>query len=110
MLAYLTFIDNGSFNFLEERAVGISNRVLHTISPNLPKIRTKGISLRYLDYLLNKLSFESLSKGRTRGTVNPKSHYRQGQEGDWKNHLNAEHLAYFDEKFPNLLKKLGYSS
>jgi len=46
---------------------------------------------------------------RRRGEEDPRSHYRKGQPGDWRNHFTAEHVAAFKEKFPGLVEKLGYS-
>jgi len=46
---------------------------------------------------------------RRRGEEDPRSHYRKGQPGDWRNHFTEEHVAAFKEKFPGLVEKLGYS-
>jgi len=46
---------------------------------------------------------------RRKGEEDPRSHYRKGQPGDWRNHFTEEHVAAFKEKFPGLVEKLGYS-
>ena len=53
--------------------------------------------------------FDSKAAGRTPGVEDTTSHYRKGIHGDWKNHFNACHLDRFEQKFPGLLAKLGYT-
>ena len=45
---------------------------------------------------------------RRKGEEDPKSHYRKGQPGDWRNHFTEAHVAAFKEKFGDLLVRLGY--
>ncbi len=45
---------------------------------------------------------------RRKGEEDPKSHYRKGQPGDWRNHFTEEHVAAFKEKFGDLVVRLGY--
>ncbi|WP_054682655.1 sulfotransferase domain-containing protein [Rhodothermus marinus] len=45
---------------------------------------------------------------RRRGEEDPRSHYRKGQPGDWRNHFTEEHVAAFKEKFGDLVVRLGY--
>jgi hypothetical protein len=69
-----------------------------------------GISLKetYLSKLLEKHHFFKLSGGRKRGKENPKSHYRKGIAGDWRNHFTGDHKALFKHITGDLLIKLGY--
>jgi hypothetical protein len=53
--------------------------------------------------------FESSSKGRRRGQEDTASHYRKGVAGDWKEHFTPKVSTRFEERFPNLLEKLGYA-
>jgi len=53
-------------------------------------------------------SFEVMSGGRARGTVDVDSHYRSGTPGDWRRYMTADHLALFDRTYPTLLDRLGY--
>lgn len=52
--------------------------------------------------------FEAKTKGRARGSEDVHSHYRKGVPGDWANHFTAEHAELFDQKYGDLLMKLGF--
>jgi len=52
--------------------------------------------------------FSAKTGGREPGTVDPQSHYRKGQPGDWRNHFSEEHVAYFRTHYNNVLLKLDY--
>jgi hypothetical protein len=54
--------------------------------------------------------FEHLSGGRQPGEEDPRSHYRKGTPGDWRNHFTAEHVAVFKARYPKLLSQLGYET
>lgn len=53
--------------------------------------------------------FERNSKGRRRGQEDTSSHYRKGVAGDWKAHFTPKVTARFEERFPDLLERLGYA-
>ncbi len=57
--------------------------------------------------IVHALQFSRLAR-RPRGQEDPRSHYRKGQPGDWRNHFTEEHVALFKERYPGLLVKLGY--
>jgi len=46
--------------------------------------------------------------GRSPGTEDPHSHYRKGVAGDWVEHFTERHVAYFKDRYNDLLLKLGY--
>jgi hypothetical protein len=75
---------------------------------HLPKIRLSRLPRRFLDDTLERHSFSSLAGGRSIGETDVNSHYRRGVAGDWRNHLNDKHLAYFKERFGDLVETLGY--
>jgi Sulfotransferase domain len=50
----------------------------------------------------------SVLAGRSPGEEDVRDHYRKGMPGDWVNHFEAEHVAYFKEHYGELLIKLGY--
>jgi hypothetical protein len=52
--------------------------------------------------------FEKHTGGREKGVEDRRSHYRKGKAGDWINHLTKEHLKYFDDRFGDVLVRLGY--
>lgn len=54
--------------------------------------------------------FQKFSKGRAKGKVDDKSHYRKGVGGDWINHFTPEHVAAFKERWPGLVSRLGYEA
>jgi hypothetical protein len=50
----------------------------------------------------------SVLAGRPPGEEDVKNHYRKGLPGDWVNHFEPEHVAYFKEHYGDILIKLGY--
>lgn len=63
-----------------------------------------------LETILERHSFENMSGGRSPGQEDSASHYRLGIPGDWRNHLSADHIAYFKSLYNPLLRKLGYET
>lgn len=59
---------------------------------------------------IDEYKFENLAKGRKRGQQDVKSHLRKGLPGDWKNHLTAEHIRLFKDRYNDLILKMGYES
>lgn len=57
--------------------------------------------------IVHSMEFARLAR-RPKGQEDPKSHYRKGQPGDWRNHFTEEHVAAFKERYPGLLPRLGY--
>ena len=51
--------------------------------------------------------FQRLSRGRARGTEDPKSHFRRGIVGDWVNHFDAQTNDYVLAKAGALMKRIG---
>jgi hypothetical protein len=52
--------------------------------------------------------FTVKSGGRQPGQEDPRSHYRKGTPGDWKNHFQEMHIDYFSSHYNHVLLKLGY--
>ncbi|HCW08309.1 MAG TPA: sulfotransferase [Cytophagales bacterium] len=63
---------------------------------------------QFLEHLIAKNHFQKLSNGRAHGNENPKSHFRRGLAGDWKNHFQEEHKIEFKKMFGDLVVQLGY--
>lgn len=85
------------------------NRILRKMSLiRFISIGNGEISESELQKILDKLAFEKLTKGRSKGEENVKSHYRKGAIGDWKNYFNENHKNIFKEKYGELLITLGY--
>ncbi len=74
------------------------------------RITKSYLSTHTLKKVINKNSFKKLSKGRTIGQENIKSHYRKGEAGDWKNHLKKGHLDRIYKKYRSLLVDRNYLS
>jgi hypothetical protein len=74
----------------------------------LPPWRLRGLPPERCLAIVYRNRFEALSGGRRQGSEDTGSHYRKGVAGDWKNHLNSEHLAHFERSYPGLLGHLGY--
>lgn len=72
------------------------------------RIPLKRLPQAYVPWTLARFSFENLSGGRHVGQVDEGSHYRKGVPGDWRNHLNTDHLAAFRDRFGDLVEQLGY--
>ena len=52
--------------------------------------------------------FSKKAGGRRQGEENPSSHYRKGQQGDWKNYFTEDHLKVIKERYNDLIVRLGY--
>ena len=76
----------------------------------VPKRPVYQIPRFIVEEITNRLSFARLAGGRDKGQENVNSHYRKGVHGDWKNHLNADHIRYFKENYNDLLIQLGYET
>ncbi len=55
-------------------------------------------------------SFERYTKNRPRGTEDPKSFFRKGISGDWKNYFTVHDHKTFDDVAGDLLARLEYAS
>lgn len=53
--------------------------------------------------------FERQTDGRSRGEEDPRSHYRKGVPGDWRNHLDRAHLDELERRFPGLAEATGHA-
>lgn len=102
--------------YSEDATLSLGNRVaflvnrLHRRSKGLSLVKfpSRQISSFHLEAQLEKSSFQRLSKGRTQGEVDEKSHYRSGKHGDWRNHFTPKVLEAFKENFGDIAVRLGY--
>lgn len=54
--------------------------------------------------------FEADSRtGRKTGKTEQKSHIRSGRSGQWREELDAEHIAYIEQELGHVLRKFGYA-
>jgi hypothetical protein len=67
------------------------------------------ISNGRINQIVNENGFHAMSGGRKPGTESKANHYRKGVVGDWKNHFNDRLQAHFEELYPGLVERLGYS-
>jgi hypothetical protein len=47
-------------------------------------------------------------RGRKAGEMDPKSHFRKGVSGDWRQYFEAEHIAQFKQLANSILVEFGY--
>lgn len=66
-------------------------------------------SMRKVRSVLQKYTFEYLSKGRKVGDEDVGHHYRKGVIGDWKNYLSREDNEQFLSKFGAIMRSWGYN-
>ena len=87
-------------------------------SVELSKVfRYLGINLdeTFLQTIIQRNRFERLTVGkkvwktwRAAGQADPKSHFRKGIVGDWRNYFNEEHKLRFKEVAGDTLIEMGY--
>jgi len=114
VVRFLGLLDEGRFSLgkralypafkglriLEER---LGRRIVIPIGPaRLPAERVLGI--------VWENDFATKTNGRAPGREDPKSHYRKGAAGDWRNHFSPHHIARFKAQYGDLLVKLGYET
>ena len=71
--------------------------------------KADGLTAKRVGQIVAANEFSVLA-GRSPGEEDVQDHYRKGLPGDWVNHFEAEHVAYFKEHYGKLLIKLGYES
>ncbi len=86
--------------------------VARGLTPDNPAAQKAGprpgtISADALVHIAHQHSF-AVKTRRKPGQENVKSHLRKGKAGDWVNHFDPRHIAWFDEQFPGLVARLGY--
>jgi hypothetical protein len=57
---------------------------------------------------IEKNNFKNLSGGRSPGEEDPKSHYRKGVSGEWKEVFDSKELRIICEQISDYLDLLGY--
>lgn len=86
---------------------GEFRRVLEYLGLSLPASLVEAIIARnQFERLTNGRKF--WKAGRKQGQADPKSHFRKGIVGDWRNHLKPIHVAKFKEVAGDKLIELGY--
>jgi hypothetical protein len=109
---FLDLVDEGSLS-LSRRIAYLRSRLLRAAERRLggrlalPGRLARLPAERVLGIVWEN-EFTKKADGREVGREDPRSHYRKGIPGDWRNHFNAEHVAYFDAHYGPLLRRLGY--
>jgi len=94
--------------YLLQATTNILNRLSNGWWPlRVPMDRIPGERLMGVAY---DNRFQKFSKGRVKGKVDDKSHYRKGVGGDWINHFTPEHVTEFKKRWPGLVSRLGYET
>jgi hypothetical protein len=85
-------------------------RPLALMRKALPHVPLDRLPHAYIDDVLDRFSFTKLSKSnRKPGEVDEHNHYRKGVARDWENHLTPRHLELINERYGDLVERLGYS-
>lgn len=87
------------------RLHGIMTRTLYG-----PGYRGLVLPLPRLEEVLQTQSFVRQAGGRALGEEDVTHHFRKGVAGDWRNHFTPRLAAIFNERFGDLLIKLGYEA
>ena len=66
------------------------------------------VNERIIDRAVEKTSFETLAKGRSRGQEDVANFYRKGITGDWKQHFTAGTNAFVTKRAGNLMSEFDY--
>lgn len=106
ILQFLGLYEESNTSIATYKTIQPINEVLRKANIRY-KIPVK-INDNYIDYLSELRSFKNMSKGRKKSEEDVKSHYRKGVANDWKNHFKPMHLEYFNQKYPDIITKLGY--
>jgi hypothetical protein len=86
-------------------ARGLWNQVIDTAdAPRSLLSRNRSIPGERLLAVVYQNRFDRKAGGRSRGEEDPGSHYRKGVAGDWRNHLDDEHLDELELRFPGLME------
>lgn len=94
-----------TWNLAKWRKTPKSLSTLRNVLPRLPLDR---LPAGYVEDAVYFFNFNALSQGRKVGEVNENHHYRKGIPGDWRNHLNEEHLKLFRKRYGDLVERMGY--
>ncbi len=109
---FLDLVDEGPFS-LSKRATYWTSRALRAAERRvagrlaLPARLSRLPAERVLGIVWEN-DFTKKADGREAGREDSRSHYRRGVPGDWRNHFDAEHIAYFETHYGTLLRRLGY--
>ena len=106
----------GFLGLVREEWPGPSGGLTHVIATarrqhqRLVPFRISKLPTSVMRDAIRRNSFAAKTKGRATGTEDVNSHYRKGVAGDWVNHFDAGHKAYFKARYGELLVRLGYES
>lgn len=107
-------------DLLDEESLGVGKRMLGLICQGLRALEARSRGRLSFPLAPERLPAERLlgivwendftrkAEGRRPGQEDRQSHYRKGVAGDWRNHFQAEHIAYFKSHYNDVLLKLGY--
>lgn len=84
------------------------NRFFKKMQLNPFIIRLNKYNKNQLNKIIKQLSFANLKTEKNKNLGKTTSHYRKGESGDWKNHLDATQEKMILDFFPNILEKLKY--
>ena len=106
ILSFLTILkDQGSFM---DGLIYNYNRFCRKTHLTPFVIKLNKYNKNQLNRIIRQLSFKNLKQEKNKNLGRTTSHYRKGESGDWKNHLDESQEKMILDFFPNILEKLKY--
>lgn len=111
---FLGLLDDRELNGPRSLAAGLMAALRSVESRVLPSCRLlpapRRLTVERLARIVYHHDFTRKSGGREVGDEDPRSHYRKGVPGDWRNHLEPRHLDRMHELYGDLVGALGYDT
>jgi len=112
--SFLNLVDVRDMNFSRRGSLLLNRTAQYIRSASrglFPfQYKLERIPAEYVQTLIYQSRFSRFSEGREQGEEDCTSHYRKGIAGDWKNYFTDRIMQAFQEKYGDLLTKLGYEN
>lgn len=94
------------------KTIRYENLLQHTEETIKDMLHYLGIDVNetFVKTVVDNTSFEKLSKGRSPGQEDIRSHYRKGTAGDWKQYFTPPVISKFKRKYGAILINMDYEN